>query len=201
MITGLSPKTFENLQLNAGAFLKNFKWDSYEGVDALEAAVLEALETRNGVIGATINDGTFEAAPTTRTIEANGMRFPIVGSTVNDMWTIKLKGTMKEVTPENFKDALMCAEMETNEGGTRTVLKLRNEIRPEDYIDSFCWIGDTSKGLVLIELKNVLNVTGANFTFTDKGEGSIPFEFQAHSKDLKDSEYAPCTIVFFDKAE
>lgn len=198
MITGLSPKTFENLQLNAGAFLKNFAWEAYENATDLEAAVLTALENRTGVIGATTGDGTFEAAPTIRQIEANGMRFPFVGSTVNDMWTVKLKGTMKEVNPQNFADALMCADMSSNDAGTRHVIKLRNDIKPTDYIDSFCWIGDTSKGLVLIELKNALNLTGANFTFTDKGEGSIPFEFQAHSKDIKDGEHAPCTIVFFD---
>lgn len=198
MITGLTPQTFESLQLNAGAFLKNFDWESYEDSDALETAILGLLETRTGVVGATKGGGSFEASPTTRQIEPDGMRAPFVGSTVNDMWTVKLKGTMMEVTPENFKDALMCAEMESNAAGTRHILKLRNEIRPEDYIKSFCWVGDTSKGLVLIELKNALNVTGANMTFTDKGEGTLPFEFQAHASDLKDSEYAPCAIVFFD---
>ena len=64
-----------------------------------------------------------------------------------------------------------------------------------------CWVGDTSdQGFVLINLDNVINLTGANFTFTDKGEGTLPFEFQAHHKELKNMKYAPCEIVFFKKA-
>ena len=53
---------------------------------------------------------------------------------------------------------------------------------------------------MLIELSNALNITGANFTFTDKGEGTLPVEFTAHQDSLDDMEYAPCQIVFFDKA-
>jgi hypothetical protein len=42
-----------------------------------------------------------------------------------------------------------------------------------------------------------LNLTGANFTFTDKGEGTLPFEFQAHQADLSNMAYAPVSLVFF----
>lgn len=201
MVTGLTPKTFQNLQLNAGVFLKNFAWETYDNPDALETAILETLESRTGVIGATIGDGSFQATPETRQIEANGMRYPIVGSTVNDMWTIMLTGTMKEITPENFKDALMCADIETKEGTNLSIVTARTDIEASDYISSLCWIGDTSKGFVLIEIKNALNTTGANFTFTDKGEGSLPFEFHAHHAELKDMDHAPFKIVFFDAAE
>jgi hypothetical protein len=199
MITGLRPETFENLQTNAGVFLKNFDWSAFTTVEALEEAILGKLEAEEGILGATIGGGSFQCTPTIRNIEADGMRYPIVGSTVNDMWTVKLTGTMKECRPENFKDALICADLETS--GNVTKIKVRTDIKAEDYIDSLCWIGDTSKGFVLIELKNALNLTGANFTFTDKGEGTLPFEFQAHAKNLADMEYAPVEIVFFDAEE
>ena len=200
MFTGLTPKTFENLQLNAVVFLEGFDWRTYENAGALETAILALLEGRNGVIGATLGGGTFQATPEMRKIEVDGLRYPVVGSTVNDMWTIKLTGTMKEVTPENFKRVLPCSDLTHNNAKTVHTLKMRTNIKPEDYISSFCWVGDTSKGLVLIELKNALNMTGANFTFTDKGEGTLPFEFQAHHKELKDMNFAPCEIVFFDQA-
>lgn len=199
MITGLRPETFENLQTNAGVFLKNFDWSAFTTVEALEEAILGKLEAEEGILGATIGGGSFQCTPTIRNIEADGMRYPIVGSTVNDMWTVKLTGTMKECRPENFKDALICADLETS--GNVTKIKVRTDIKAEDYIDSLCWVGDTSKGFVLIELKNALNLTGANFTFTDKGEGTLPFEFQAHAKNLADMEYAPVEIVFFDAEE
>lgn len=199
MITGLRPETFENLQTNAGVFLKNFDWSAFTTVEALEEAILGKLEAEEGILGATIGGGSFQCTPTIRNIEADGMRYPIVGSTVNDMWTVKLTGTMKECRPENFKDALICADLETS--GNVAKIKVRTDIKAEDYIDSLCWVGDTSKGFVLIELKNALNLTGANFTFTDKGEGTLPFEFQAHAKNLADMEYAPVEIVFFDEEE
>ena len=56
------------------------------------------------------------------------------------------------------------------------------------------------KGFVMIELDNALNVAGAAFTFTDRGEGQIPVEFQAHHKDLSKMNVAPCRILFFDEA-
>lgn len=198
MVTGLRPETFTQLQLNAGAFLKNFKWSTYTDADALEEAILTALEEGTGVIGATRGGGTFQCTPTIRQIEADGMRAPIKASTVNDMWTVKLTGTMLEITPENFKDALICADLTTDSGGKKHTIRIRNDIEDTDYIPSLCWVGDTSQGFVLIELENALNLTGATFTFTDKGEGTLPFEFQGHQADLSQSKYAPCSIVFFD---
>lgn len=199
MITGLRPKTFENLQTNAGAFLKNFDWKQSKTYDELLQAIVEALDMPDKAVGATIGGGSFQCTPSLRNVEADGMRYQFVGSTVNDMWTVKLTGTMKEITPQNFKDALICADLEPSEDGLTTTIKVRTDIEEDDYIPSLCWVGDTSKGFVLIDLENALNLTGANFTFTDKGEGSLPFEFQAHAKDLANMKYAPATIVFFKK--
>lgn len=198
MITGLRTATFENLQLNAGVFLENFDVDSYTDADALEDAILAALEAESGLIGATIGDGTFVAEPEMRDIEANGKRYPVIGSTVNDSWNGRLTGTMKEITPDNFKRVLVSCDM--TKTGNVTKLTVRTEIKKEDYIPRLCWVGDTSKGFVLIELDNALNINGATFTFTDKGEGQLPFEFKAHVDDLSKQDEAPFRIYFFDKA-
>lgn len=199
MLTGLRPKSMQNLQTDAGAFLRGFEWRTYKTYQELLNAILAALDTLDKTLGATIGGGSFQCTPSIRNREADGMRYPIVGSTVNDMWTVKLTGTMKEITPQNFKDALICADMEKSEDGLYTSIKVRTDIEESDYIPSLCWVGDTSKGFVLIELQNALNLTGANFTFVDKGEGSLPFEFQAHAKGLTDMKYAPVEIVFFDE--
>lgn len=198
MMTGLTPKTFENLQLNAGVFLKNFNYDDFGTLEELEEAVLAALEDETVAIGATIGGGTFQAVPTIRRIEADGMRYPIVGSTVNDMWSIKLTGTMKEITPQSFANVLMCADID-HVGEKVSVVKVRTDIAKTDYIPSLSWFGDTSKGMVLIGLKNALNLTGAKFTFTDKGEGSLPFEFEAHQATMEDMKYAPFDIRFLER--
>ena len=107
--------------------------------------------------------------------------------------TVKLTGTMLEITPDNFAAALTCATV--HKEGSVTTLRVRTDVQDADYIPSLCWIGDTSQGFVLIELTNVLNLKGAAFTFTDKGEGTLPFEFQAHQADF-DAEEAPLRVMF-----
>ena len=95
MITGLRPATFENLQTNAGAFLKNFDWKSHKTYAELLEAIVAALDTPENTVGATIGGGSFQCTPSLRNIEADGMRYQFVGSTVNDLWTVMLTGTMK----------------------------------------------------------------------------------------------------------
>lgn len=198
MMTGLRPETFDNLQLNAGVFLFNFDVSAFAGAAALEDGVLAALEAGTDILGATVGDGTFSATPTIRQMEANGMRYPIIGSTVNDLWTIKMTGTAKEVTPDNFQKMLISCDKDTSKEHV-TVLTVRTDIEKTDYIPKLCWVGDTSKGFVLIELDNVLNIAGATFTFTDRNEGTLPFEFQAHVAHLSEMANAPFRIYFFDE--
>lgn len=200
MMTGLTPKTFENLQLNAGVFLANFEYSTAKDAATLKALVATAIEEGTGLLGATRGGGSFECTPSTRNIEADGMRYPFKGSTVNDMWTVKLKTTLLEPTPDNFVRALMSADVETTSDKGMTTVTVRTDIADTDYIPSICWIGDTSKGYVMIALDNVLNMAGASFTFTDKGEGTIPVEFQAHQANLNDQEHAPFKIIFFNEA-
>lgn len=198
MITGLRTATFDNLQFNAGVFLVNFDASEYTDAAALEKAIIAALEAGTNVLGATIGGGTFVATPSIRQIEADGMRYPVIGSTVNDMWTIKLTTTMKEITPDNFKRVLASCDAATS--GSVTTLTIRTDIEDSDYIPKLCWVGDTSKGFVMIELDNALNISGATFTFTDRGEGQIPVEFQAHVGGLNQQNVAPARIYFIDEA-
>ena len=81
---------------------------------------------------------------------------------------------------------------------TKHTIKIRSDIKDADYITSLVWVGDTSKGLVLIAIKNALNTAGATLTWTDKGEGTIPVEFTAHQDGIETDGYEPCEIVFFD---
>lgn len=200
MATGLRPETFTNLQLNAGVFLANFDHSSATDAASLEDLILTELtkEDNPNVLGATRGGGSFQATPTTRTIDADGMRYPFKGSTVNDMWTIKLTTTLLEITPNNWKHALMNADVVTE--GSKTTITVRTKIDDDDYIPKFCWVGDTNKGYVLIELDNALNIAGASFTFTDRSEGTMPVEFQAHQSTLTDQDTAPFRIVYFDQA-
>lgn len=199
MATGLRTETFTNLQLNAGVFLANFAHSTATDADALEALILAELEKENNPnnLGATRGGGSFQCTPNIRSIDADGKRYEFVGSTVNDGWTIKLSTTLIEIVPSNWKHALMSADVKTE--GKKTTVTVRTNIKDSDYIPKLCWVGDTNKGFVMIELDNALNIAGASFTFSDRNEGTMPVEFQAHQGSLAAHEDAPFRIVYFDR--
>lgn len=198
MTTGLRASTFENLQLNAGMFLANFAYSTATDAAALGALLKTEREKTSGsaLIGATRGGGTFVCTPNTRSIEADGKREEWKGSSVNDGWTIKLTTTLLEINATNLKRSLGTADVTDTE--KKHTIKIRTDIKDADYIDSLVWVGDTSKGYVLIAIKNALNTAGATLTWTDKGEGTIPVEFTAHQDGLESNGYAPCEVIFFD---
>lgn len=200
MTTGLRASTFENLQLNAGMFLANFDYSSATDAATLGALLKTEREKASGsaLIGATRGGGTFVCTPNTRSIEADGKREEWKGSSVNDGWTIKLTTTLLEINATNLKRSFGTADVTDTE--KKHTIKIRTDIKDADYIESLVWVGDTSKGYVLIAIKNALNTAGATLTWTDKGEGTIPVEFTAHQDGLETDGYAPCEVIFFDPA-
>jgi hypothetical protein len=200
MTTGLRASTFENLQLNAGMFLANFDYSTATDAATLGALLKTEREKTSGsaLIGATRGGGTFVCTPNTRSIEADGKREEWKGSSVNDGWTIKLTTTLLEINATNLKRSFGTADVTDTE--KKHTIKIRADIKDADYIESLVWVGDTSKGYVLIAIKNALNTAGATLTWTDKGEGTIPVEFTAHQDGLETDGYAPCEVIFFDPA-
>ena len=200
MTTGLRASTFENLQLNAGMFLANFDYSTATDAATLGALLKTEREKTSGsaLIGATRGGGTFVCTPNTRSIEADGKREEWKGSSVNDGWTIKLTTTLLEINATNLKRSFGTADVTDTE--KKHTIKIRTDIKDSDYIESLVWVGDTSKGYVLIAIKNALNTAGATLTWTDKGEGTIPVEFTAHQDGLETDGYAPCEVIFFDPA-
>lgn len=200
MTTGLRASTFENLQLNAGMFLVNFDYSTATDAATLGALLKTEREKTSGsaLIGATRGGGTFVCTPNTRSIEADGKREEWKGSSVNDGWTIKLTTTLLEINATNLKRSFGTADVTDTE--KKHTIKIRTDIKDADYIESLVWVGDTSKGYVLIAIKNALNTAGATLTWTDKGEGTIPVEFTAHQDGLETDGYAPCEVIFFDPA-
>lgn len=200
MTTGLRASTFENLQLNAGMFLANFDYSTATDAATLGALLKTEREKTSGsaLIGATRGGGTFVCTPNTRSIEADGKREEWKGSSVNDGWTIKLTTTLLEINATNLKRSFGTADV--TDTAKKHTIKIRTDIKDADYIESLVWVGDTSKGYVLIAIKNALNTAGATLTWTDKGEGTIPVEFTAHQDGLETDGYAPCEVIFFDHA-
>ena len=98
----------------------------------------------------------------------------------------------------NFKRLLGTGDSSTS--GKKTTVTMHTAIDPDtDYIDHLAWVGDLADGrLVLIELDNAFNTADFSLSFTDKGEGTMAFEFHARQDDVNDYDNAPFRAVFFD---
>lgn len=189
---------FDNLQLNAGVFLVNFSYNSITDSTALKTAIASALSTPANILGVTRGGGSFTVTRETRTPEVDGMRYPFKGADFVDSVDAQLSGTLLEVTKENFK--LLLGSGDATTSGKKTTITMRTAMVSSDYISHLCWVGDIADGrCVLIELDNAFNTADFSMTFTDKGEGTMTFEFHARQAAVNDYDNAPFRVVIFDK--
>lgn len=198
--TALREETFENLQLNAGIFIKNADYSSIANAGALKTAIEAAIAGSSGaigtIIGATRGGGSFTVTREMRQPEVDGRRYGFKGDTFVDSIEAQLSTTLIEMTPQTLKDALGSATI-TGSAPKQTI-KLKTAIGTDDYLTNICWIGDIADGrYVLICLKNALNQADLTITWTDKGEGTLPVEFHAKQAGVSDYDYAPFEIVYF----
>jgi len=190
---------FKNLQLNAGIFLVNYDYSNIADAAALKTAIATAIETPANILGVTRGGGSFTVTRETRTPEVDGMRYPFKGADFVDSVDAYLSGTLLEVNAENFKRLLGTGDVASS--GKKTTVTMHTAIADSDYISKLCWVGDIADGrAVLIELDNAINTSDFNLTFTDKGEGTMTFEFHARQANVSDYDNAPFRVVFFDLA-
>ena len=188
VLNGFTANTATNLQLDAGIFVRGLADPS-----TFNGTVTTPAKT----IGATSGGGSFTAIPTFRNIfeDLDGARGVYKGGQVIDSWEIKMTTTIKEMTAENLKLALAAADTTAASSGKYDTTVARLEVKEEDYLDNFCFIG-TINGQdtpVIIEMKNVLNMNGLNLTVADKATGSVSLELQAHF-DLSKPDEVPFKI-------
>lgn len=199
MITPLRSDTFKNLQLNAGAFLINFEYDTYTDATALRTALKTALADETKILGATRGGGTFVVSSEIREPDVDGKRYRFKGGAFVDSVDAYLGGTLVEIRADNLAKVLATGDVATS--GEKKTLTMHTAIKESDYITNLCWIGDRSDGgLTLIGLKNALNNNGLTLTFADKDEATMPFEFHAYQDQVEDYDTAPFEVIFFDVA-
>lgn len=207
MITALRPGTFSSIQLNAGAFLVNFDYSDAADSVTLQALITAAIKAgTTKTLGATRGGGTFSLTPTVRNIEADGKRGEFFdratgsGSTVNDGYTCNMTGTLLEFDENTFVALGGMVDPDNSKPFIKHLL-FPTEFTESNYIENLVWVSNLGKNKVLlIDLKNALNTAGVTFTFTDKGEGTLPFTFVAHSGSVEDIDLAPAEVYIFEKA-
>lgn len=206
MITPIRPDTFTHIQLNAGAFMPNLDYSTATDNKTLRTLITDAMkEAETNTLGATRGGGTFTLAPSMRNIEADGKRGEFYdeatqsSSTVNDGYTATIAGTLLEFREGTF--TALGGEI-VPDATKPNVKHLRFPNAIKKAIKSLVWVSDLGGNrTLLIDIRNAINTAGITFTFTDKGEGTLPFTFTAHQGNVNDIDYAPVdAYIFSDEA-
>ena len=165
--TGLTDRTIVNLQLNAGVLLTTYT----KGTDINE----------DDIIGATRGGGSFTAVPTVHQAAVDGAPTYTKGLERVDDWVVTLNATMVELNDEAVSRAFGVGVVKTGDGSTQdTTFTVKRTVNDADYKDLY-WVGDLSNGKnVVIKIKNALNTSGFNLTFTDRGEGTYALALIGH---------------------
>lgn len=188
IFSGFTANTPKHLQLDAGAFLKNYdvSQDTWETAKATK------------LIGATAGGGSFSAVPTIRRIEVDGVKGAAKGMEALDEWVVTLTANVKEITAESIKLALAAAQSsEASAPSGYTKIMGKSEIALDDYMDNLTWVGrlSGSNNPVIIVVKNALCTNGLTISFADKSEGLIPVTVTGHY-DLESLDTPPFEIYY-----
>ena len=197
LLSAFNKDTANNLQLDAGIICKGIT-NPYKPTES---------ELKSKCIGATSGGAEFEVTPEITNIfeDLDDAKGKYKGGVEITNIDIVFSFTMKEMTAENFKLAMGCADITqvranelSGDNLPHTLLKPRLEIKDEDFIDNICWYGRKRNGeKVCIVLHNVFNEGGLNYTSESAGKGSLEVELHAFF-DLKNPDKVPYEVIIFD---
>lgn len=197
MIASVRDDSWQNMQLGAGVLLRNADFSRVKTAAAMREAVADAMMRDDCIIGATKDGGTFTCRPMLRSTEGDARRTAAASAVVNDGWTVRMTGTLMEITPGSFAMTVGPASAEKN--GAATEICTQGDVQ-EGFLHHLCWVGDTSRGFLLIEMHGVMSTGGAVLRMHEDGSGEMPFDLQAHVMGA-DNGAAPCRIVFLEEDE
>ena len=188
IFSGFTANTPKHLQMDAGAFLKNYDitkdtWESAKGTK---------------LIGATAGGGSFSAVPSIRKVEIDGVKGAVKGLQDIDEWVVTMTANVKEITADALKLALAAADSKDSQTPANyTHITARNQLKDEDYLQNLTWVGRLSgtNEPVIIVVKNALATNGLTISFADKAEGVIPVTITGHY-DPANLEEVPFDIYY-----
>lgn len=168
--TKISPKTFAELQLNAGILLSDF--DPATGDFTLDT----------DIIGATTGGMTINCTPTYSDFGEDIDNCPknMMELKQLDSWECTIGGTFLNVSTNVVKLALGAADVASNK------ITPRRDVTEADFTDVW-WVGDysdkngeTKGGFVAVHLMNALSTGGFSLKSGDKEKGQFDVTFTGH---------------------
>lgn len=170
--TQIPVNTFQQLQMNAGYFAKNF--------DPAEGAV-----EQDDILGATSGGANITVTPSYVDLGEDIDNCPKNTKELKQIesWEIKGSGTLVTMNPEVARMFVGAADIDESDA---TKIVPRTTLSQSDFADLWL-IGDYSDkngaqngGFIAIRLINALSTGGFQLQTTDKAKGQFAFEFTAH---------------------
>ena len=183
--TRIPVNTFQNLQLNAGYFAKDF--------DPSTGTVEE-----DDILGATSGGANITITPSYTDLGEDIDNCPKNTKELKqlDSWEIKGSGTLVTMNPEIARMFVGAADIDESDA---TKITPRTTLSQSDFADLWL-IGDYSDkngaqngGFIAIHLINALSTGGFQIQTTDKAKGQFAFEFTAHQS-ISTPDVAPVEI-------
>lgn len=170
--TQIPVNTFQQLQMNAGYFAKNF--------DPADGAV-----EQDDILGATSGGANITVTPSYVDLGEDIDNCPKNTKELKQLesWEIKGSGTLVTMNPEIARMFVGAADIDESD---ETKITPRMTLSQSDFADLWL-IGDYSDkngaqngGFIAIHLINALSTGGFQIQTTDKAKGQFAFEFTAH---------------------
>ena len=190
-ITGFNKDTAKNLLIDAGAVFVNFDVSK----DTLETA-------KTKLIGATNGGNEFNATPSFRGIQVDGVKGDVKGLNILESWEVTLKVNLLEFKETTFQYALAGAEVEEATLNEKQYTKIsgKNNVTECDFIDNITLMGNLSgsEDPVIIQIFNALNTEGLTITPQDGSDIVAELTFKGHySADKLDN---PPFAIYYPKS-
>lgn len=185
VLSGYTTKTKENLQLDSGAYYKNFQ----VGTDTPATATAK-------LIGATQDGGSFTAKATYRVVNVDGVHGDMKGMTFISRWDANMVVNTMEVTPDNLKMALGAASINTGES-KHDLIEGKMDVEDADYLENITFIGrlSGSQEPIIIQVLNALCIDGLVLDSKDNGNAVVSLNFKGHL-DEENKEKPPYRIYY-----
>lgn len=190
--TGVTANTAKHLQLDAGAFFKNF-----------DPATDTFASASSKLIGATAGGGSFAAIPTIRRIEVDGLKGATKGYEALDEWQVTLTANVKELTVGALELALTTGSHTSVKSPSSEAsnnyekIVAANDIADSNYTTNVTWVGRLSGSNlpIIIVVKNALATNGLTLTTADKSEGVVAMTLTGHYT-VSDLDTPPFEIYY-----
>lgn len=195
MLTSIRPDTFRQILLGAGILFTRLDHHGITTCAALRERMQAAMDQPGALLGTTKGPAEIHIKPMYHQLSINDLRTPTAGALRVDGWTVRVTGTLAEVSPRTLAALLPFAQVSQGEQCSR--LSLSHQPAGASAIPCLTWVGDLGMGLMVVDIPQAVNTLGVELKLNPQGEGTIPFSFLGQLTLQEDGAAAPCAIHFF----